>query len=93
MRYDLTDHERDAIRRMLPNKPCGIPPLHSRTGEEPICLSLYLHRARSSVERFINKIKYCRRVATRYAKLAANHLPFVQLISIRPRLRVNESAS
>ena len=40
-----------------------------------------------------NKIKHCRRVATRYDKLAANYLAFVQLASIRRWLRVNESAS
>ena len=45
------------------------------------------------VERFFNKIKHCRRVATRYDKLAANYLAFVQLASIRLWLRVNESAS
>jgi len=32
----------------------------------------YLYRARNSVERFFNKIKQWRRVATRYDKLAAN---------------------
>ena len=35
------------------------------------------------VERFFNKIKQCRRAATRYDKLAANHLAFVQLAAIR----------
>jgi transposase len=45
------------------------------------------------VERFFNKIKQCRRVATRYDKLAANYLAFIQLASIRLWLRVNESAS
>ena len=44
------------------------------------------------VERFFNKIKQCRRVATRYDKLAANYLAFIQLASIRLWLRVNESA-
>ena len=34
------------------------------------------------VERFFNKIKHCRRVATRYDKLAANYLAFIQLASI-----------
>jgi hypothetical protein len=40
-----------------------------------------------------NKIKQCRRVATRYDKLAANYLAFIQLTSIRlsactaPRIR------
>jgi transposase len=37
------------------------------------------------------KIKQCRRVATRYDKLAANYLAFIQLASIRVWLRVNES--
>jgi hypothetical protein len=40
---------------------------------------------------FLNKIKQCRRVATRYDKLAANYLAFIQLASIRLGLRVNES--
>jgi hypothetical protein len=48
--------------------------------------------ARNLVERFFNKIKQCRRVATRYDKLAANYLAFIQLASIRLWLRVNESA-
>ncbi len=42
------------------------------------------------VERLFNKIKQCRRVATRYDKLAANYLAFIQLASIRLWLRVNE---
>ena len=40
------------------------------------------------VERFFNKIKQCRRVATRYDKLAATYLAFIQLASIRLWLRV-----
>ncbi|HET9686462.1 MAG TPA: transposase [Pseudolabrys sp.] len=44
-------------------------------------------RARNCIERFFNKIKHCRRIATRYDKLAANYLAFVQLVSIRLWLR------
>jgi transposase len=44
------------------------------------------------VERIFNKIKQCRRVATRYDKLAANYLAFIQLASIRLWLRADESA-
>jgi transposase len=40
-------------------------------------------RELAMVERFFNRIKQCRRVATRYDKLAANYLAFVQLASIR----------
>ena len=61
--------------------------------DRALCFSPYLYRARNLVERFFNKIKHCRRVATRYDKLAANYLAFVQLASIRLWLRVNESAS
>jgi transposase len=50
-----------------------------------------LYRARNLVERFFNKIKQCRRIATRYDKLAANYLAFIQLASIRLWLRANES--
>jgi transposase len=35
--------------------------------------------------------KQCRRVATRYDKLAVNYLAFIQLASIKLWLRVNES--
>ena len=45
------------------------------------------------VERFFNKIKHCRRVVTRYDKLAANYLAFIQLASIRLWLRINESTT
>jgi transposase len=44
------------------------------------------------VERFFNRIKQCRRVATRCDRLAANYPAFVQLASIRLWLRLNESA-
>jgi transposase len=65
------------------------PPRRNRN--EPICFSRYLYRARNLVERFFNKIKQCRRVATRCDKLAANYLAFVHLASIRLWLRVSES--
>ena len=50
----------------------NIPPKRNR--KDPICFSPYLYRARNLIERFFNKIKQCRRVATRYDKLAANYL-------------------
>jgi transposase len=52
---------------------------------------IYLYRARNLIERFFNKIKQCRRVATRYDKLAANYLAFIKLASIQIWLRANES--
>jgi transposase len=43
----------------------NIPPKLNR--KDPICFSPYLYRARNLIERFFNKIKRSRRVATRYA--------------------------
>ena len=66
-------------------------PKSNRT--DPICFSPYLYRARNQVERFFNRIKQYRRVATRYGRLADNYLAFVQLASLRLWLRLYESAS
>jgi transposase len=54
-------------------------------------LSPYLYRARKLIERFFDEIKQCRRIATRYDKLAVNYLAFIKLASIRIWLRANES--
>ena len=43
---------------------------------KPIRFSLYLDRARNLLESFFNKIKRCRRLATRYDKFATDHLAF-----------------
>ena len=58
---------------------------------KPICFSPCLYRARNFIERFFNKIKQCRRIATRYDRLAANYLAFIKLASIRIWLRVYKS--
>jgi transposase len=42
-----------------------------------------LYRERNVVERLVGKLKEYRRVATRYDKLAASYLAFVQLAAIR----------
>jgi transposase len=67
----------------------NIPPKQNR--KDPICFSPYLYQARNLVERFFNKIKQCRRIATRYDKLAANYLAFIKLVSIRRWLRAYKS--
>ncbi|QOZ73151.1 IS5 family transposase [Bradyrhizobium arachidis] len=86
-------YDADWIRELAMKKGAwaNIPPKRNRS--DPICFSPYLYRARNQVERFFNRIKQCRRVATRYDRLAANYLAFIQLASIRLWLRLNESAS
>lgn len=86
-------YDADWVRELTMKKGAwaNIPPKSNR--RNPICFSPYLYCGRNQVERFFNKIKHCRRVATRYDRLAANYLAFVQLASIRLWLRFNESAS
>ena len=42
-----------------------------------------LYRLRNRIERYFSKIKNARRVATRYDKMAASFMAFVELSSIR----------
>ena len=76
-------YDADWIRELAMKKGAwaNIPPKSNRS--DPICFSPYLCRARNQVERFFNRIKQCRRVATRYDSFAGNYLAFVQLASIR----------
>jgi transposase len=55
--------------------------------------SPFLYRYRNLVERFFNKLKYYRRIATRYDKLGSAHLAKVKLACIRLRLRHYESTA
>lgn len=52
-----------------------------------------LYRQRNLVERFFNKLKHIRRIATRYDKLARNFLSAIALASIRLRIRHYESTT
>jgi hypothetical protein len=71
-------YDADWIRAIVTKRRAwaNIPPRSNRN--EPICFSPHLYRARNPVERFFNRIKQCRRIATRYDKLAANYLAFIQ---------------
>ena len=51
-----------------------------------------IYRERNHVERFFNKLKQFRRIATRYDKLAANFLAMIQLASMRLWLRAGLGA-
>jgi transposase len=86
-------YDADWIRALVSQQGAwaNIPPKRNR--KEPFCFRPHLYRARNLVERFFNKIKHCRRVATRYDKLAVNYLAFITLASIRLWLRAYESTS
>jgi transposase len=57
----------------------NIPPKANR--KTPICFSKHLYKARNLVERFFNKIKQFRRIATRYDKLAETFLAALNIRS------------
>jgi transposase len=67
-----------------------IPSKANRIAPRPLDTALYALRNR--IERFFNKLKNARRVATRYDKTADSFLGFVQIASIKIWLRfVNRS--
>jgi transposase len=55
--------------------------------------STFLYRYRNLVERFFNKLKHFRAIATRYDRRDDNFLASVQLASIRIWIRHNESVA
>lgn len=62
-----------------------IPPKRNRKVQRPYDADLYKERNR--IERFFNKLKQFRRVATRYDKLLVNFMGFVKLAAIAIWLR------
>jgi transposase len=56
-----------------------IPPKSNRKTKRDCDFALY--RERNLIERFFNKIKHFRAIATRYDKLARNFLAAVQLVA------------
>lgn len=86
-------YDADWIRSMVNDKGAwaNIPPRVNR--KDPICFSPWLYKARNVIERFFNKLKYFRRIATRYDKLGSTFLAMIKLAAIRLRLRVYESTA
>ena len=54
-----------------------IPPRRNRTAQRDYDKQLY--KERNVIERFINKVKWCRRIFTRYEKLARRYIAFLHL--------------
>ena len=69
----------------------NIPPKANR--KDAVCFSPWLYKARNVVERFFNKLKCFRRIATRYDKLGSSYLAMVKLAAIRIKLRDYESTA
>jgi transposase len=60
---------------------------------DPVCFSPKVYRKHNLIERFFNKLKYFRRIASRYDKLGSSYLAMIKLAAIRIRLRSYESTA
>ena len=69
----------------------NVKPMPNRT--DVPAFSKFLYRYRNLVERFFNKLKHFRAVATRYDKDPANYLASVKLAATRIWLRSYESTT
>jgi transposase len=91
----LTDRACDAdkLRAAVASRGAlaNIPPMPQRVRRS--AFSPFLYRYRNLIERFFNKLKHFRAVATRYDKRDDNLLASVQLASIRIWLRHNEAVT
>lgn len=83
-------YDANALRALVGERGAwaNIPPKSHR--KDPICFSRPLYKDRNLIERFFNKIKQFRRIATRYDKLAPASL---KLACVRIWLRGNESTA
>ncbi len=86
-------YDSDALRQSLAQRGAwaNIKPMPNRKNIP--AFSSFLYRYRNLVERFFNKLKHFRAVATRYDKRADNYLAGVKLASARIWMRFNESVA
>ena len=86
-------YDSDALRQSLAERGvwANVKPMPNRKNVP--AFSSFLYRYRNLVERFFNKLKHFRAVATRYDKRADNYLAGVKLASARIWMRFNESVA
>jgi transposase len=86
-------YDSDALRRWLAERKAwgNIRAMPHRL--DPPAFSAWLYKQRNAVERFFNKLKHFRAVATRYDKRDDNYLASIKLASLRIWLRFNESVA
>ena len=81
-----------ALRLQPEGAPDAVPIIPDRsTTKTPHAFRRDLYRLCNRVERFFNKLKRFRRIATPYEKLAASYLAMIKIATIRIWLRANES--
>ena len=86
-------YDSDALRNSLSRRGAwaNVKPMPNRVNIP--AFSAFLYRQRNAVERFFNKIKHFRAIATRYDKHADNFLALVKLAAAQIWMRTYESVS
>ena len=86
-------YDSDALRNSLAERGAfaNVKPKSRRVNVPAFSAALY--KCRNLIERFFNKLKHFRAIATRYEKYAENYLALIKLASIRIWLRLNESVA
>jgi transposase len=86
-------YDSDALRAELAGRGAwaNVKPMPNRINAP--AFSPFLYRYRNRVERFFNKLKHFRAIATRFEKHDANYLALVKLASIQIWIRNHESVS
>ena len=86
-------YDSNAIREFAQSRKAwaNIPPKRTRKGT--FLFSPWVYRQRNCVERFFNKLKQFRGIATRYDKNPANFLAAIKLASVQIWIRSYESAA
>ena len=84
-------YDSDALRLSIAQRGAwaNVKPMPNRVNVP--AFSAFLYRYRNHVERFFNKIKHYRAIATRYEKHASNFLAAVKLVATRIWMRNYES--
>ena len=86
-------YDSNALRQAMDKRGAWacIKPLSTR--KDTLAFSPFLYRYRNLVERFFNKLKHFRAIATRFEKLPDNYLALVKLAAIRIWIRTYESVT
>ena len=86
-------YDSDELRRSLAQRGAWANIRPNAKRKQKPAFSTFLYKERNRIERFFNRIKHFRAVATRYDKLAENYLAGVKLASARIWLHHNESVT
>lgn len=86
-------YDSNAIRELAAQRGAwaNIPPKKTRTGSFPF--SQWVYKQRNLIERYFNKLKHFRGIATRYDRDPLNFLAAIKLASVRIWLKSYESVA